>query len=153
MIDDCSTIELTGAAGECKLINEQYGHDCAVSGTGACAKIDGNDFESELCAATSGGCITTISGDTLGSACTAELGTCTDPGEDQQFTAYCVNNFVIDWCVYGQPQGWDCETGTCEGGKCKESAGGPCDPTHTFPYECNAGLTCNQQTWLCEQPQ
>lgn len=140
-----------GAPGTCKLMDDEWGYDCAVTGTNSCLFVDADETPYILlCAEPDHGCLINVLTEVMTATCTPGMGTCTTPPEGQTFPNTCQDNNVVRTCRASQPVAYTCGAGTCEGGLCRMPAGEMCSRQADTIYVCGTGLTCSTTDYVCE---
>ncbi len=141
---DCSQVTVgdPAVAATCGFVEEEYGFDCVFPVGAPCLTGTGEDLQILLCAGTEPGCVLGATAAT----CTENLGTCTPPGEGEEFAASCNGDLLNVSCQINQPVAYDCAalSGSCSEGTCVGiPEGGTCDGELIL---CAEGFACTEGT-------
>ena len=144
---DCPTEFLpeVGSGATCRLIDNDFGYDCAFPTGESCLYDSGADIVPLSCSDDGDACLIDVTNE-KGFVCTENVPLCTVPAANEVFTPVCDGDFLFVDCLAGQqPLGYDCAAngGTCTADGCRVGQNALCDE---LVFICEAGFVCQGLT-------
>ena len=144
---DCPTeyLPAVGTGATCRLVDDNFGYDCAFPTGETCLYDAGTDLVQLNCSDAGDGCVVDITNN-QGFVCTENMPLCTVPAANELFTPVCDGDFLFVDCLAGQqPLGYNCaaNNGVCENSTCRVGQNALCDDA---AFVCDAGFVCQGLT-------